>query len=661
MQKYKYNINNLDCANCAREVEEGLSKDSRLKNVRVNFNTCKLSFESDKDIPIKELNKMVSKIEPEASVGYEETKKEFHIETLIIGIIIFALSYNFKNYIKNILQIISYCILLYKVFINALKILIKSKRIDENMLITISCIGAYIIGESMEGVMVILLYTIGKILETKAINKSRNSIKEISSIKQEFANIGGKKVLVEDIKINDVILVKKGEKVPVDGIVIKGNTKLDTSILTGESKLVNVDINDKVMSGSINMGDIIEVKVTNLFRDSAVSRILELVSEATDKKTHTETFVEKASRIYTPIVILLALIVTIVLPIFGISYSDSIYRGLTFLVISCPCAIAISVPLSYFTGIGTSAKNGILIKGSNYLDNLRNINNVIFDKTGTLTDGSFDIDIKIINKNYTKEEIIEILVKGESLSNHPIAKSIMKLGNYDNSDVLDFKEKEGYGISYRLGDKKIVVGNSKFCKCSFDSLVHLNINKEHVASINIIDGIRKSSYECISNLKKNGIKTYMFTGDKKESAISIGKKLGIEEIKYEMLPQDKYNEYEKINGMTCFVGDGINDTPIIKRADIGVTVGNIDAALEASDVVLISNDLSKLNLAINISKYTNFIIKQNLIFAIATKVIILQLNIVGLTNMWFAVFADTGVTLITILNSLRIMKKYKLK
>jgi Cd2+/Zn2+-exporting ATPase len=676
MKKYKYNINNLDCAKCALEVEEELNKNEKLNNVVVNFNTSKISYESDCEVSLDELNELVKKVEPDCSVSSDlkEDKKEYSLTIMLIGIGLGLIGcyVPLSNVIKIILLVISYCLLLYRTCINAVKLFIKSRTINENALITISCIGAFAIGEVMEGMMVIVLYTIGKILEGKAIENSRRSIKDLLDIKQPYANKKEDdkvvKIEVESVKIDDILVVKKGEKVPVDGVVVKGSTSLDTSALTGESELVLVNNSDVVLSGSINMGDVIEIKVTNAYQDSTVSKILELLESATDKKTKTETAVAKISKVYTPIIIVLAILVMILLPIlFNISFKEGLYRGLTFLVISCPCAIAISVPLSYFTGIGTASKKGILIKGSNYLDNLSNVKNIIFDKTGTLTSGSFEVtNIEILDKDYSKEEVIDILVKGESLSNHPIAKSILKLskGKVDNSSVLDFKEIEGKGVSYTIGDKKVLVGNKVICNCDEDAVLHLNINDKHIASISISDGIKDKAREMIERLKSYGIKTYMFTGDKKDIALNIGKKLGIDEIKYEMLPQDKFKEFETVsegNGLTIFVGDGINDAPVLKRADIGISMGGVgtDSAIEASDVVIMNDDLIKIPLSIDISCYTKKIIRENLIFAMVVKVSILLLSLFGLANMWLAVFADTGVTLITILNTLRIMKKFR--
>lgn len=681
MNKYRYNINNLDCANCAREIEEVLNERSDFKNASVNFNTCKVSYESEKSFTLEELNKIIKEIEPDAYLTenkVDNVKKEFHLSIFLIAIIISAFTYFFdlsKN-VKLVLYIISYALLLYRPVINAIKLLLKKNGINENALISISCIGAFLLGEVMEGIMVISLYTIGKLLEEKAINKSRKSINDLLNIKEPYANLKNgktfKKIPVEEVKINDVLIVKKGEKIPVDGIVVKGSSLLDMTALTGESNLVQKNVGDEVLSGSINSKDIIEIKATSEFKDSTVSKIIELLETATDKKSKTETTVTKISKIYTPLIIGLALLIAVFLPVVSnISLTTSIYRSLTFLVISCPCAIAISIPLSYFTAIGVASKKGILIKGSNYLDNLSNITSIIFDKTGTLTNGSFNVSSieitdDILKDKYTMDEIINILIKGESYSNHPIANSIIKLKDIevDNSDVKNFKEITGGCISFNLDKKHITIGNSKMCACKYDAMIHLNINGKHVASITIDDGIKANTKDVIKYLKDNNIRTYMFTGDKKDIALDIGKKLEIDDIKYEMLPQDKFKYYEnisKVNDITVFVGDGINDAPVLKRADIGISMGEVgsDVAIEASDIVIMGDDLAKIPTAISISKYTKKIIKQNLIFAMTVKILILLLSVLGFANMWMAVFADTGVTLLTIINTLRIMKKFR--
>ena len=675
MKKYRFKINNLDCANCAKKLEDTLNNNSKMKNVVVNFVASKISYESD-SIDLDSLNELIKKVEPDcfASTGDVKENKEYHVWILVLSLIIGIIGLYIKLPFKlNFVFLLgAYILLLYRPFMNAIKLLKNNKTINENALIFISCVGAFLIGEKLEGIMVVALYTSGKILEEKAINNTRRSIKGLMDIKQDYANLKDnnkiKEIEVEEIKKGDILVVKKGERIPVDGTIVLGTTRLDTSMLTGESEYESVKVGSKVLSGSINLDDVIEMKATKLYDDSTVAKILELVEEASDKKANTETVVARMSKIYTPSVLILAILVTFILPIaMDITFSESLYRGLTFLVISCPCAIAISVPLSYFTGIGVASKNGILIKGSNYLDLLGHVNKLIFDKTGTLTTGSFRVtDIKIFDESYSEEEIIELLVKGESFSNHPIAKSIMKLtkNKFDTNDIKNYKEIDGEGITYQIGNKKIKVGTSKLCNCDKNASLHLNINGKHVASISIDDGIKENVVDTINKLKDMKIRTYMFTGDRKEVALEIGNKIGIDVIKYEMLPTDKYKAYgliDKGNSTTAFIGDGVNDAPVLKRADIGISMGGVgsNSAIEASDVVFMTDDLSKMITSINISKYTNMIIMQNLIFAISVKIIILLLSVYGLASMWFAVFADTGVTVLTILNTLRIMHKFK--
>lgn len=679
LKKYKYRLNNLDCANCANKIEERLKKESNLSDVVVNFSSLTLSFMSNDDIKIEDISNIVTKIEPEVVVTKideeaKETKKNYNLIRLIIGVIIalLGLYVNFNNEIINkILIIASYVILLYRTFKVAFKMLIKSHTINENALITISAIGAYFVDKQMEGLMVIILYEIGKILEEKAVNNSRNSIKDLMNIKQDFANkvVGDKTevINVENVKINDILIIKKGEKIPVDGIVIEGETKLNLFSLTGESDLVNKKENDEVLSGSINEGKVIKIKATKLFNDSTVSKILSLIEDATDKKSKTETFVAKMAKYYTPIVLIISVITFICFILFtDLTTYESIYRALVFLVISCPCAIAISVPLSYFTGIGVSSKNGILVKGSNYLDLLSRVNKIVFDKTGTLTSGAFKVtSFNLLDSSYSEDYILKLYALGENLSNHPIAKSIMNYVNIDvNEKVKNHKEIEGLGVSYTYDDKKIKIGNNKMFDIKDDGSlnIYLSIDDKIVSSLTINDGIKEGVENTLSELSKKGIETYMFTGDSKENALSISEKLNIDKVYYELLPTEKYEKLEELlndKDIVAFIGDGINDAPSLKRADIGISMGSIgsSSAIEASDIVIMDDDISKINKAISISNKVKRIIKENLVFSIGVKILILILSAIGIANMWQAVFADVGVTIISILNTLRIMKK----
>lgn len=677
--KYIYKLNNLDCPRCANKIECKLNEHKDITKATLNFNKLELTIETNKKDNIKNLvSSIIKNIEPEVKVldikeNINNSKTiKLKILRLSLGIIISLLGiFLFKNTLSTICIILGYIILLSKTATTAIKLLFKSFTINENLLVTISCIGAYFTNNINEGLMVIALYEIGKLLEFVAINNSRKSISELMDIKPEYANIKVNnnitKVSPEKVKIGDVIIILEGEKIPLDGTIISGSAKLNMSALTGESKLKEVNTNDQVLSGSINTSGLLEIKVTNTYENSTVSKILSLTETATDRKAKTETFVAKASKIYTPLVLILATTVAITFPlIFKISFSESIYRALVFLVISCPCAIAISVPLSYFSGIGASSKKGILIKGSDYLDGVGNIKEIIFDKTGTITTGNFlDYKLEILDKNYNKDTIITYLVSGESLSNHPIAKSILKIFNKTKIEkVTDFKETPGKGINFKIKDNNIKIGSSSFCKLpKKDNYIYININNKNIAKLELTDEIKKNAKETISKLKELDIKTKMYTGDDKEIATNIASKVGIDEVYYELLPQDKYHlleeELSKKTGLIAFVGDGINDAPSLARADIGISMGGVgsDSAIVSSDIVIMNDDLTKIIDTIKISKQTTKIIKQNLIFAIGVKILVLILSALGISSMWQAVFADTGLTLLTILNTTRILKK----
>lgn len=674
--KYKYNISNLDCASCASKIEEKLKKDKNIINAIVNFSSLKLTVETDmKGDVLKYVLKIAKSVEPEVDITDKKVKETNILSDIIrfaIGIILGILGFilSTSNLINTIFIICAYIILLSKTFLKAIKLLIKNKTLNENFLITISCVGAYLIDKKQEGLMVITLYEIGKMLEAIAVNNSRKQVASLMDIKPEYANVRiGDEIKVlnpEDVKIGDIIIVKIGEEIPLDGIIIKGKSKVNTSALTGESVLRSVKINDEVSSGMINEEGLLEIKVTTNYENSTVNKILELVENATDKKARTENFVSKAAKIYTPLVFLLAVLFIVFGSILtNNSFSDLLYKSLTFLVISCPCAIAISVPLSYFAGIGASSKHGILIKGSDYLDSLRNIEKMVFDKTGTITTGVLkNIKINIIDKNYKEEKLKQIIVSGEKLSNHPIAKSIVDLlNNSDTIEIKDFKEHKGNGISFKVDKNDILIGNYKFCSSKEDdALFYVNINGKVVASITVTDSIKKDAKETIESLKNKGITCEMFTGDRKDAALEVAKSVGMDNVKYELLPHEKYellDSYIKQNTFVAFVGDGINDAPTLALASIGISMGGVGAssAIEASDLVIMNDELNKINTSIEISKYTNKIIKQNLIFALFTKILVLILSAFGISSMWQAVFADVGVTLLTILNSMRIIKK----
>lgn len=696
MKKYEYEIAGLDCAACANEIQEGLNKNPEIKNANVNFAKMKLTYETD-TLSKEGIEKIIQSIEPEVELlevnskskdlknekAQKENRKKLwlHILRLVIGAIVagVGLYVPMPKVASTIFIVLGYAILLFKTVKNAVKLLFKSKTINENLLITISCIGAYLVGKSSEGLMVIILYEIGKILEEKAINKTRKSISDLMDIKPEYANLkkGDEIEIVEpsEVKVGDIVVAKQGEKIPLDGVVVKGTASLNTASLTGESKPQDVDENDIVLSGSIVLEGLLEIKVTEKYENSTVSKILELVENATDKKAKTETFVNKAAKIYTPIVIGIAILVGIFLPLISnVTYggeNGSIYRALIFLVISCPCAIAISVPLCYFSGIGKSSKEGILIKGSDYLDELKDVKEIVFDKTGTLTKGQFGISkIEVYSDKYVENDVLKYVVWGESYSNHPIAKSIVRNAkNVETKKVENYEEITGKGIKYNIDEKTVLVGNSSLVgkedEIAESTKIYLKIDDELVGAILLKDEAKHGTKEAIQALNSRGIVTKMFTGDNKKAAKQIAEELGISEFEAEMLPDQKYSELEKelekykgTNGKVAFVGDGINDSPVLARADVGISMGGVGSgsAIEASDIVVMTDSIDRIDCAINISKKTSKIIKQNLIFSIGVKIIVLVLSVFGVANMWEAVFADVGATLITVLNSLRILK-----
>lgn len=696
MKKYEYEIAGLDCAACANEIQEGLNKNPEIKNANVNFAKMKLTYETD-TLSKEEIEKIVQSIEPEVELleanskskdlknekAQKENRKKLwlHILRLVIGAIVagVGLYVPMPQIASTIFIVLGYAILLFKTAKNAVKLLFKSKTINENLLITISCIGAYLVGKSSEGLMVIILYEIGKILEEKAINKTRKSISDLMDIKPEYANLkkGDEIEIVEpsEVKVGDIVVAKQGEKIPLDGVVVKGTASLNTASLTGESKPQDVDENDIVLSGSIVLEGLLEIKVTEEYENSTVSKILELVENATDKKAKTETFVNKAAKIYTPIVIGIAILVGIFLPLISnVTYggeNGSIYRALIFLVISCPCAIAISVPLCYFSGIGKSSKEGILIKGSDYLDELKDVKEIVFDKTGTLTKGQFGISkIEVYSDKYVENDVLKYVVWGESYSNHPIAKSIVRNAkNVETKKVENYEEITGKGIKYNIDGKTVLAGNSSLVgkedEVAESTKIYLKIDDELVGAILLKDEAKHGTKEAIQALNSRGIVTKMFTGDNKKAAKQIAEELGISEFEAEMLPDQKYSELEKelekykgTNGKVAFVGDGINDSPVLARADVGISMGGVGSgsAIEASDIVVMTDSIDRIDCAIDISKKTSKIIKQNLIFSIGVKIIVLVLSVFGVANMWEAVFADVGATLITVLNSLRILK-----
>ena len=603
---------------------------------------------------------------------------------IVIAFILFiiALVINFPNeWINKVLYIIAYLIVGFEIVLEAIENIFKGKIFDENFLMSIATIGAFAIGEFPEAVAVMLFYQVGELFQSYAVDKSRKSIVSLMDIRPDYANVKRNneisKINPEEVKIGETIIVKPGEKIPLDGKIVKGNSMLDTSALTGESLPREVKENDEVLSGCINQNGLLEIEVTKEFGESTVSKILDLVENASSKKSKSENFITKFAKYYTPAVVIIAVFLAVIptLVIEGAEFTDWLYRALTFLVVSCPCALVISIPLGFFGGIGGASKKGILVKGSNYLEALSNSEIVVFDKTGTLTKGVFEVQ-KIEPVGISKEELIKYAAYAESYSNHPISVSIKKAyGEEINTNLISKTEElSGRGVVAIIEDKEVLAGheklmqekNIKYTKCNeVGTIVYIAINNKFVGYIVISDEIKEDSKKAIDDLKRNNIKqTVMLTGDRKDVGESVAKEIGIDKVYTELLPDGKVEKVEQLlkekteKGKLVFVGDGINDAPVLALADIGIAMGGLgaDSAIEAADIVIMTDEPSKINTAINISKKTMRIVKQNIIFAIGIKIAVLILSAFGLSTMWEAVFADVGVSVIAIINSLRALK-----
>lgn len=608
------------------------------------------------------------------------------IQKIIIALILFILGLiiNVDNiWINNTLFILSYILVGYDILKKAFRNITRGKVFDENFLMAVATIGAFFVGELEEAVAVMLFYQIGEVFQSYAVNKSRKSIASLMDIRPDYANllIGNeiKKVSPENVEIGSTILVKPGEKIPIDGIVIDGDSSLDTKALTGEVIPKDVLVGDEVLSGCINLNGLLKIKTTKNFSNSTVSKILDLVENASSRKSKSENFISKFAKYYTPIVVIIALFLATAVPFFtDKNYSSWIYRALSFLVVSCPCALVISIPLSFFSGIGAASKKGILIKGSNYLESLSKVSTIVFDKTGTLTKGVFKVQ-KINAIGISKEKLLSFATTAEAFSTHPIAKALKEeyKKDIDLSKLVKHEELAGFGIHAKIQENDVLVGNDKLLtkeKIKFDksddigTIIYVAVNKEFKGYIVISDEIKEDTYKAINLLKKSGIKkTVMLTGDKKEVGESVSSKLKLDSCYTELLPQDKVCKVEELMsqndtlGKLAFVGDGINDAPVLALADIGIAMGGVgsDSAIEASDIVIMTDEISKISKAIRLSKKTMLIVKENIIFAIAVKILVLLLTALGVSSMWQAVFADVGVSVIAILNSLRVLLSKK--
>lgn len=716
--KKEFILEGLDCANCAAKIEKRVGGLNGVSNISVNFVTKTLTMEIEEIKNTQELvaatKAIINKFEPDVKVIELEgkdrlSKKHTHshdhthqhedehdhdhehgeankseIIKFAAGATIFGVATILKlpNLVELILYLISYIIVGGEVVLRAAKNIRRGQIFDENFLMGIATIGAFAIGNYAEGVAVMLFYQLGEIFQGIAVNRSRKSISSLMDIRPDFANLklGNelKKVSPEEVSVGDVIVVKPGEKVPLDGKIIEGNSMIDSSALTGESVPREVGVGDNILSGVINKNGLLTIEVAKEFADSTVSKILDLVQNASSKKAPTENFITKFARYYTPVVVFSALALALIPPLVieDATFSQWIYRALAFLVVSCPCALVVSIPLGFFGGIGGASRNGILVKGGNYLEALNNVEFVVFDKTGTLTKGVFKVTMIKPQMNFSKEELISFAAHAESYSNHPIATSIVSAYGKEVSKeaVENYEEISGHGVKVILKGKEVLAGNYKLMNSqnipyeqveTIGTAVHVAVDKIYAGYIVISDEIKEDSAKAIKALKALGIKkTVMLTGDNKTVGAMVAEQLGLDEVYAELLPDQKVEKLELLDkeksakGKLVFVGDGINDAPVLARADIGIAMGGVgsDAAIEAADVVIMTDEPSKIATAIKIAKKTRTIVLQNIIFALGIKAILLLLVAIGLGTMWEAVFGDVGVTLLAVLNSMRAMK-----
>ncbi len=697
----KYQLKNIDCASCAAKIEDGLAKMPEVKFVSVNFVNSTLQIEAP---DIEKVKQKIKEIEPEVEV-IEPTegltaiiKKPVLIDELaenkfellrigfVIALLVFGIVYEdlihstpFK-WAEYLVFLSAYLISGWEVLKGAFRSITKGKVFNEHFLMTIATLGAFAIDEMPEAVAVMLFYVVGELFQDIAVNRSRKSVKALLEIRPDYANLKvdgeTKKVSPTVVHPGQIIVVKPGEKIPLDGNVIEGDSFVDTSALTGESVPRSVKEKETVLAGMINKSGLLTIKVTKEFGESSISKILELVENASSKKAETEKFITTFARYYTPVVVFGALLIAVIPPLLfaGQIFTDWIYRALVVLVISCPCALVISIPLGYFGGIGGASRKGILVKGSNYLDALTKIKTVVFDKTGTLTKGEFKVSEIIAVNGFKKENILKYAAHAEANSNHPIAKSIIEAYNQtiQQNDISQVKEISGHGIQAKVNGDEVLIGNDKLLhkeeighdNCDVEgTVVHVAVNRKYAGYIVISDSLKGEAAETIAELDKLKINTVMLTGDNKSAAEVYAKKLGIKEFYSELLPENKVEHIERLinstkDGKVAFVGDGINDAPVIARADVGIAMGALgsDAAVETADVVLMTDSPMQVVKSIEVAKRTRTIVWQNIAFAMGVKLFFIILGVFGIATMWEAVFGDMGVAIIAILNAMRVMK-----
>lgn len=690
----KYKLKNMDCASCAAKIEGSLTRLDEVKFVSVNFATSSMTIDTN---DFEKIKSKIKEIEPDVEVEDNDKEKslvstselsenKWTIIKAVSGILLLLIGLIFEEELHDtpfhiaeyVVFVTAYLVVGWKVLAAAIKNIIRGQVFNEHFLMTIATLGAFAIHEMPEAVAVMLFYVVGELFQDIAINRSRRSIKSLLEIKPDSANLKDNgdiiKVSPEDVNPGDEIVIRAGEKIPLDGLVTDRSSFVDTSALTGESVPRKIKPNDEVLAGMINQTGLITVKVTRIFGESSISKILEMVENATSKKAETEKFITTFAKYYTPVVVFGALLIAVLPPLLisGATFSDWIYRALVVLVISCPCALVISIPLGYFGGIGGASRRGILVKGSNFLDALTKVKTVVFDKTGTLTKGEFKVSEIVTSNEFNENTILEYAAYAEYNSNHPIAKSILESYNrgFDNSRIGKVEEIPGHGIKAHIDNKVVLAGNDKLLhkenieheKCEIEgTVVHIVIDKKYAGYIVISDNLKDDSIVAIKRLNKKGIKTVMLTGDNQFVAGTFARKLGIKEYYAGLLPENKVEHIERLlnkNGKVAFVGDGINDAPVLTRADVGIAMGALgsDAAIETADVVLMTDSPSKVADAIDVAKRTRKIIWQNIVFALGVKAVFIVLGVFGIATMWEAVFGDMGVALIAILNATRILK-----
>ena len=731
---FKLTLSGLDCANCANKIEDRVNRIELVEEANLNFSTSQLTVlikeSALKTDVITEIKRIVKQLEPhvvveervstqvvhkssccggscsshteshhgQAGHSHEHSHKTLDNESsskvfsfikenawLLLGVIIFLAIHTFKpvGILEVVLYGVSYLLIGGKVLLTAFRNITRGEIFDENFLMMVATVGAFAIGEYPEAIAVMLFYEIGELFQSYAVNRSRKSISSLLDIRADHANLvtesGTKEVAPEAVSIGDLIVIKPGERVPLDGEIIEGECYLDTSALTGESIPRLISVGEEILAGCINTNALVKVRVTKVAGESTVARILELVENASSKKAQTEKFITKFARVYTPIVVLLAVLIAIIPPfVFQVNFSTWLYRSLSFLVVSCPCALVVSIPLGFFAGLGGASKQGVLVKGGNYLEALNHVETVVFDKTGTLTKGVFKVSqIKPVNMN--EAEFIELAAYAESQSTHPIAKSIVDAYTQviDTTVLSQYEEIAGHGVKVFVGDKEVLIGNAKLMQRAnigtanvdaVGTIIHMAVDQIYVGYMVIADEIKENSKAAIAKLKQLGVsKVVMLTGDHEGVAKKVAAELGVDEVYAGLLPHQKVEHVEEIlahktkDKNIVFVGDGMNDAPVLARADIGVAMGGIgsDAAIEAADVVLMEDDPMALVKAINKAKQTSMILYQNIIFALGVKILVMILVACGLATMWAAVFADVGVTILAVMNSTRALKSKK--